>query len=58
MLFFILYDDECVIDLIGVLEFKDILKWMLVLGGGIIGLEMVMVYDVFGMDVIIVELMD
>lgn len=52
------HDDERVIDSTGALELKDIPKRMLVLGGGIIGLEMATVYDALGTDVTIVELMD
>ncbi|QTN36098.1 dihydrolipoyl dehydrogenase [Cognatishimia activa] len=55
---FIPHDDERVIDSTGALELKDIPKRMLVLGGGIIGLEMATVYDALGADVTIVELMD
>ena len=55
---FIPHDDERVIDSTGALELKDIPKRMLVLGGGIIGLEMATVYDALGTDVTIVELMD
>lgn len=56
-LLFIL-EDDCVIDLIGVLEMKDILEKMLVLGGGIIGLEMGIVYEVFGLNIDVVEFLD
>lgn len=55
---FIPHDDERVIDSTGALELQDIPKRMLVLGGGIIGLEMATVYDALGTDVTIVELMD
>ena len=55
---FIPHDDERVIDSTGALELKDIPKRMLVLGGGIIGLEMATVYDALGSNVTIVELMD
>ncbi|WP_425101612.1 dihydrolipoyl dehydrogenase [Tropicibacter sp. S64] len=51
-------DDERVIDSTGALELKDIPKRMLVLGGGIIGLEMACVYDALGSKVTVVELMD
>jgi dihydrolipoamide dehydrogenase len=49
---FLPHDDERVIDSTGALELKDIPKRMLVLGGGIIGLEMAC------SNVTIVELMD
>jgi len=55
---FLPHDDERVIDSTGALELKDIPKRMLVLGGGIIGLEMACVYDALGSNVTIVELMD
>ncbi|MFZ5964150.1 dihydrolipoyl dehydrogenase, partial [Thalassococcus sp. BH17M4-6] len=55
---FIPHDDERVIDSTGALELKDIPKRMLVLGGGIIGLEMACVYDALGSKVTVVELMD
>ena len=46
------------IDSTGALELKDIPKRMLVLGGGIIGLEMATVYHALGSKVMIVEFMD
>lgn len=55
---FIPHDDPRVIDSTGALELKDIPKRMLVLGGGIIGLEMACVYDALGSKVTVVELMD
>ncbi|WP_439141096.1 dihydrolipoyl dehydrogenase [Planktotalea sp.] len=55
---FLPQDDDRVIDSTGALELKDIPKRMLVLGGGIIGLEMACVYDALGSQVTIVELMD
>ncbi len=51
-------DDPRVIDSTGALELEDIPKRMLVLGGGIIGLEMACVYDALGSKVTVVELMD
>lgn len=51
-------DDPRVIDSTGALELTDIPKRMLVIGGGIIGLEMACVYDALGTRVTIVELMD
>ncbi|WP_323766251.1 dihydrolipoyl dehydrogenase [Marinovum sp.] len=55
---FIPQDDDRVIDSTGALELKDIPKRMLVLGGGIIGLEMACVYDALGSKITVVELMD
>ncbi|TKZ19290.1 dihydrolipoyl dehydrogenase [Shimia litoralis] len=55
---FIPHDDPRVIDSTGALELADVPARMLVLGGGIIGLEMATVYDALGTDVTIVELMD
>ncbi len=55
---FIPHDDPRVIDSTGALELKDIPERMLVLGGGIIGLEMACVYDALGSKVTVVELMD
>lgn len=55
---FLPHYDERVIDSTGALELKDVPKRMLVLGGGIIGLEMACVYDALGSKVTIVELMD
>ncbi|MEM7505774.1 MAG: dihydrolipoyl dehydrogenase [Pseudomonadota bacterium] len=55
---FIPHDDPRVIDSTGALELEDIPKRLLVLGGGIIGLEMGCVYDALGSKVTVVELMD
>ena len=55
---FIPHDDPRVIDSTGALELEDIPKRMLVLGGGIIGLEMACVYDALGTQITVVELMD
>ncbi|MCI2393780.1 dihydrolipoyl dehydrogenase [Aliiroseovarius sediminis] len=55
---FIPHDDQRVIDSTGALELEDIPKRLLVLGGGIIGLEMATVYDALGSKVTIVEFMD
>ena len=55
---FIPHDDPRVIDSTGALELEDIPKKMLVLGGGIIGLEMACVYDALGAQITVVELMD
>ncbi len=55
---FIPHDDPRVIDSTGALELADVPGKLLVLGGGIIGLEMATVYDALGSKVTIVELMD
>lgn len=51
-------DDPRVIDSTGALELADVPDRMLVLGGGIIGLEMACVYDALGSKITVVELMD
>jgi len=51
-------DDPRVIDSTGALELPNINCKLLVLGGGIIGLEMGTVYDALGAEVHVVELMD
>ena len=51
-------DDERIMDSTGALALADIPKRMLVIGGGIIGLEMGTVYDALGTKVSIVEFMD
>ena len=55
---FIPHDDPRVIDSTGALELDGIPERMLVLGGGIIGLEMACVYDALGTHITVVELMD
>ena len=55
---FIPHDDPRVIDSTGALELNGLPNWLLVLGGGIIGLEMATVYHALGVKVTIVELMD
>ena len=55
---FIPKDDPRVIDSTGALELKDIPGEMLVLGGGIIGLEMGTVYRALGSKVSVVEFAD
>jgi len=52
------YDDQRLMDSTGALEMKDIPKRLLVIGGGIIGLEMACVYDGLGAKVTVVELLD
>ncbi|MEM8801222.1 MAG: dihydrolipoyl dehydrogenase [Pseudomonadota bacterium] len=51
-------EDERIIDSTGALELKDVPNRMLILGGGIIGLEMACVYDALGANITVVELMD
>ncbi len=51
-------DDPRLMDSTGALEMKDIPKRLLVIGGGIIGLEMACVYDGLGAKVTVVELLD
>src|SRR3954469_12005772 len=55
---FIPHQDPRVIDSTGALELGGVPKRLLVLGGGIIGLEMATVYHALGSKVTIVELMD
>jgi dihydrolipoamide dehydrogenase len=55
---FIPHDDERVIDSTGALELDGMPKRLLVIGGGIIGLEMATVYHALGVRVTVVELMD
>ena len=52
------WDDERVMDSTGALELKDVPKNLLVVGGGIIGLEMATVYTALGSAVTVVEFMD
>jgi dihydrolipoamide dehydrogenase len=52
------YDDARLMDSTGALELADIPKRLLVIGGGIIGLEMATVYEALGSKVTVVELMD
>jgi dihydrolipoamide dehydrogenase len=51
-------DDPRVIDSTGALELEEIPERLLVIGGGIIGLEMGSVYDALGSKVTVVELLD
>ncbi|WP_334049738.1 dihydrolipoyl dehydrogenase [Alteromonas gracilis] len=51
-------EDDRVIDSTGALEMKDIPDKMLVLGGGIIGLEMGTVYEALGSNIDVVEFLD
>jgi len=50
-------DDPRIIDSTGALELDDLPERMLVVGGGIIGLEMACVYDALGVKVSVVELL-
>jgi len=52
------YDDPRLMDSTGALELKDVPKRILIIGGGIIGLEMATVYDALGSRVTVVEFMD
>jgi dihydrolipoamide dehydrogenase len=52
------YDDPRLMDSTGALELADIPKRLLIIGGGIIGLEMATVYDALGAKVTVVEFMD
>jgi len=51
-------DDPRIVDSTGALEIAPIPRRLLVVGGGIIGLEMACVYSALGTDVSVVELMD
>ena len=51
-------EDDRIMDSTGALELKDIPKKLLIIGGGIIGLEMGTVYDAMGSNVSVVELTD
>ncbi|HET6748547.1 MAG TPA: dihydrolipoyl dehydrogenase, partial [Actinomycetes bacterium] len=55
---FIPHDDPRVIDSTGALELEGVPERLLVVGGGIIGLEMATVYHELGAKVTIVELLD
>ncbi|MFZ2525847.1 MAG: dihydrolipoyl dehydrogenase, partial [Candidatus Ferrigenium altingense] len=52
------YDDPRLIDSTGALKLEDVPQRMLIVGGGIIGLEMATVYDALGSKISIVELAD
>ncbi|AJK47123.1 dihydrolipoyl dehydrogenase [Burkholderia plantarii] len=51
-------EDPRVIDSTGALELRQLPKRMLVIGGGIIGLEMATVYSTLGAEIDVVEMMD
>jgi dihydrolipoamide dehydrogenase len=53
---FIPWEDPRVMDSTGALELEEVPKRLLVVGGGIIGLEMATVYDALGADITVVEL--
>jgi dihydrolipoamide dehydrogenase len=55
---FIPHDDLRVIDSTGALDLTDIPERLLIVGGGIIGLEMATVYSELGSKISVVELMD
>ena len=55
---FIPHDDPRVIDSTGALEMNGVPKRMLVIGGGIIGLEMATVYSALGAQISVVEMQD
>jgi dihydrolipoamide dehydrogenase len=50
--------DERIVDSTGALELKSVPKRMLVIGGGIIGLEMATVYSALGTRIDVVEMLD
>lgn len=52
------WDDPRMMDSTDALDLADVPKKLLVVGGGIIGLEMACVYDALGSEVTVVELMD
>jgi dihydrolipoamide dehydrogenase len=52
------YDDPRLMDSTGALELAEVPKRLLIIGGGIIGLEMATVYDALGAKVTVVEFMD
>ncbi|MFA6050985.1 MAG: dihydrolipoyl dehydrogenase [Methylobacter sp.] len=51
-------DDPRLMDSTGALALKEIPKKLLIVGGGIIGLEMATVYHAFGSEISVVELME
>ncbi len=55
---FVPNEDPRVMDSTGALELKDIPKKLLVMGGGIIGMEMACVYSALGSEITVVELAD
>ncbi len=55
---FIPNDDPRVMDSTGALELQEVPKKLLVMGGGIIGMEMACVYNALGSEITVVELAD
>lgn len=55
---FVPNDDPRVMDSTGALELQDVPQKLLVMGGGIIGMEMACVYNALGSDITVVELAD
>lgn len=51
-------DDPRIMDSTGALELEDISSELLVIGGGIIGMEMATVYEALGAQVTVVEMLD
>jgi dihydrolipoamide dehydrogenase len=51
-------DDPRIVDSTGALELEEVPERLLVIGGGIIGLEIATVYDALGAGVTVVELLD
>jgi dihydrolipoamide dehydrogenase len=51
-------EDERVVDSTGALELRQVPKHLLVIGGGIIGLEMATVYSTLGSKISVVEMLD
>ena len=51
-------EDPRIMDSTGALELSDVPERLLVIGGGVIGLELAGVYDALGAKVIVVELLD
>lgn len=51
-------DDDRLMDSTDALELKDVPKKLLIIGGGIIGLEMATVYNALGSEITVVEFMD
>ena len=51
-------DDDRIVHSTGALELPDVPKRLLVIGGGVIGLEMATVYDALGSEVTVVEVAD
>lgn len=52
------YEDKRIIDSTGALEIPAVPKRLLVIGGGIIGLELATVYDALGAKITVVEMLD